>query len=271
MTPAGRAAPWAGVELADFFHLHGHGAIDSTSLEAKRLAAAGAPAGTLVVAVSQSAGRGRQGRVWQSPPGNLYASLVLRPDGPAARATQLSFVTALALADTVAVLLPPGAGISLKWPNDVLVGGRKISGILLEAGPDGGRGRWIVAGAGLNIASHPDIAGRAATSLAAEGAAGVTVAAALEAFAAHFLEWLDEWEANGFDPVRTAWKRRAHGVGDPLEVRLPGETLHGRFTDLDRDGALVIDMDGGERRRITGGEVYFAATGDRPAAAGLGD
>ena len=264
----GPAAPWADWHLPAFFDLHGHGLIVSTNLEAKRLAAAGARAGTLVAAVSQSAGRGRQGRTWDSPTGNLYASLVLRPAGPAAQAAQVSFVAALALADATARLLP-GADISLKWPNDVLVSGRKISGILLEAGPDLTKERWIVVGAGLNVGSHPHIEGRATTSLAAEGGGDVSVRDALEAYAEHLLEWLSAWEDQGFGPVRTAWMERAHGMGQALEVRLPRETLRGRFADLDPDGALVIDMGEGQTRRVAGGEVYFAEPGQPPAIVGL--
>lgn len=271
MTASSPAAPWAGVRLPAFFHLHGHGLIDSTNLEAKRLAAAGAPAGTLVVATSQSAGRGRQGRSWESPTGNLYASLVLHPAGAAARAAQLSFVAALALADAVAGLLGGGADLSLKWPNDVLVSGRKICGILLESGSGTAKDRWIVAGAGLNVASHPQIAGRATTSLAAEGGTGVSARDALEAYANCFLDWLTTWEQQGFAPVRAAWKDRSHGLGEPLEVRLPQETLRGRFADLDGDGALVIDLGEGRTRRIAGGEVYFAAPAERPADARPGD
>ena len=143
-------------ELPAFYRLLAYEQIDSTNEEAKRLAAAGAPAGTLVWAGEQLAGRGRRGRGWASPPGNLYVSLLLRPACPPAQACQLNFVAAVALAEAVSALLPAGAGVALKWPNDVLVGGAKVSGILLEASAALDRSiDWLVIGAGVNIASHP--------------------------------------------------------------------------------------------------------------------
>ena len=156
----------AGYRLAAFESL------DSTNAQARRMATDGVPDGTVVWAASQTAGRGRQGRQWQSPKGNLYCSIVIRPEMPAAEAAQLSFVTALALGDAVSDLLPGGAELHYKWPNDLLLGGCKLAGILLESsGAVGGRLDWLVVGAGLNVADHPDVTdGYRATSLRAAGA-----------------------------------------------------------------------------------------------------
>ncbi len=238
--------------------------IDSTNAEAKRQAATGAPSGTLIVAREQSGGRGRHGRPWQSPPGNVYASLLLRPDCRAQEAAQLSFVAALAVADTVAALLPARRHIQLKWPNDVLVGGRKISGVLLECAPGAGtRLDWVVVGCGINVASHPELDDGAATSLRAEGARDATVTAVLQTFAHGFVAWMARWEGEGFGPVRSAWLASALGLGRPIEVRLPNETLRGVFRALDAGGALELALEGGGQRLVTGGEVYF---GETPAA-----
>lgn len=234
-------------------------AVGSTNEEAKHLARAGAEDGTLVWARSQAKGRGRGGRDWASPPGNLYLSLVLRPDCPPARAPELSFVAALALGATIGSLLPPLVELRYKWPNDVLVSGRKIGGILLEAESTGGsRIEWLVLGVGLNVATFPAEARLPATSLRAEGAAEASVEEALQSFARHFLSWTNRWLADGFGPVRDAWLAHAVGLGEPIVVRLPNQELHGTFVDLDRDGALVLKLPSGGIRRVTSGDVFLA-------------
>jgi BirA family biotin operon repressor/biotin-[acetyl-CoA-carboxylase] ligase len=236
--------------------------LDNTSDEAKRQAAQGAPHGTVIVADRQTAGRGRRGRAWESPEGNLYASLLLRPDYEPQRAAQLSFVTALAVAETVRGILPAKKRVELKWPNDVLVKGRKISGVLLESSPRGGGLDWLVIGCGINITSHPELASGKATSLVAEGASALTPVSVLETFVQALHTGIEGWEAAGFAPVREAWLASARGVGRPVEVRLPGETLHGTFAALDETGALKLELAGGGERLVTGGEVHFGRTGD---------
>ena len=229
--------------LPPFYRLEVHDALASTNDEARRLAAAGEPEGALIVARRQTAGRGRSGRVWSSPAGNLYFSLLLRPDRPPAEAAQLSFVAALAAAEAAAV------PVALKWPNDVLAGGRKLCGILLE-GSDG----WLVIGVGINVAAAPE----GATCLRAEGSQA-TPDETLERFCVAFLAWRGRWLAEGFGPVRIAWLARAVGLGGAAVARLGRETLSGAFADLDSDGALLLDIPGAGRRRIAAGEVYFDA------------
>lgn len=249
----------AEINLAPSYRLVTLDRVDSTNEEAKRRAAAGAPAGTLVWAREQTAGRARRGRRWSSPPGNLYCSLLLRPEGPAARALQLSFVAAVALAEAVAGLLPAAKAVECKWPNDVLIDGRKVAGILLEGtAADGDRLEWLVVGAGVNVAGFPAATEFPATSLRAEGYAGADVGAVLEAFAEGFARWVATWQAEGFGAVRAAWLGRARGLGAPLTVRLERETLEGTFCDLDADGALVLKAAAG-CRRITSGDVFFPA------------
>ncbi|MEI7608726.1 MAG: biotin--[acetyl-CoA-carboxylase] ligase [Rhodospirillaceae bacterium] len=233
--------------------------VDSTNEEAKRRLRAGAPAGTVIWARSQQAGRGRRGRAWVSGEGNLFCSLILRPERPPAEVAQVSLVAALAVADTAAALLPAGAAERVKWPNDVLAGGRKLAGILLEAegGGEGGPAALVV-GIGINIAHAPEGTEFPATSLAGEGASGVTVEAVLERLLAAFGHWYGCWDDQGLAPVRAAWLERAAGLGGPVTVRLHAETLCGSFIGLDGDGALLLDPDGGGPvRRITAGDVFF--------------
>ena len=135
--------------LPPFYRLLGFAELDSTNEEAKRQATAGAPEGALVWARAQSAGRGRRGRRWVSEPGNLYLSILLRPSFPPATAAQLGFAAALAVGEAAAAALPAGADVAYKWPNDVLISGRKASGILLESQAAGeGRLDWLVVGIG---------------------------------------------------------------------------------------------------------------------------
>jgi BirA family biotin operon repressor/biotin-[acetyl-CoA-carboxylase] ligase len=243
--------------LSSFYELVTHERIDSTNEEAKRLAAAGARAGTLVWSDRQLAGRGRRGRSWTSPPGNLYVSLLLRPGCVPPIACQLNFVAAVALAETIAALLPPGASVALKWPNDVLVGGAKVSGILLEAAAAADHViDWLVVGVGVNIASHPPDTPYPATSLQHEGFDSAP-AAVLEAFAERFESWHEIWCDSGFGRIRDRWLVSARGLGEPIEIRLERETLHGRFSDLDETGALMLDMGSGGRRPVTTGDLFF--------------
>lgn len=237
--------------------------IDSTNEEAKRLARQGAEDGTLVWAREQSAGKGRGGRSWKSPQGNLYLSIVLRPECPPVRAAELSFVAAVALGAALGELLPALVPLNFKWPNDVLLGEAKAAGILLETESGGaGAGKpldWLVLGIGVNVRHYPEDAEFSATSLHEEGATDVTVEALLESFSRHFLDWVNRWLEIGFAPVRAAWLARALGIGKTIKVRLPNETLQGKFVDLDADGALLLRLaKGGEVRRITAGDVFYA-------------
>lgn len=244
------------VRLPSPFRLVSHDSLDSTNEEAKRLAAGGAPDCTVVWARRQTAGRGRRGREWHTAEGNLACSILLRPEGHARRALQLSFVAAICMADAVASVLPRSAYVTCKWPNDVLVEGRKVSGILLESeAPALGGIDWLVVGVGLNIASHPEDMDCPATSLLAEGAVDVTPAQMLETFCLRFLAGMVTCKNLGFEPIRRAWLKRAHGLGKEITVRLERETLSGEFARLDEEGALILLHNGAERR-ITAGDVY---------------
>ncbi len=259
MTPVGAIAV---PTVPEPFHVVAFDRIDSTSSEAKRRAEAGADHGLVIWATEQTRGRGRRDRQWFSPPGNLYFSVVLRPEVTVARAAELSFVAAVALADAIACVLPPGIDLALKWPNDLLIGGAKAAGILIEAqteagGEQSGKVPWVVLGIGVNLATAPIDTPYLATSLTAVGVSMLS-SLALEqiigSFACHYRDWLEL----GFPIIREAWLRRARGLGQSIELRQNGKVLTGLFADLDRDGALLLDTADG-RCRITAGDVHFAA------------
>lgn len=245
------------IDLPDFFLPVMMDRVESTSEEAARLAREGAPQGTLVWALEQSAGRGRRGRVWLSPAGNLYSSLVLRPTCPIADAVQLGFVAGLALAEAAEAVLPKDPTVNCKWPNDVLVSGRKVAGVLLDASSIGDeRCEWVVIGMGINVKWHPrpDEAQFPATSLAAEGAVDLHPARFLEVLAAVLLGELVRWREQGFAPVRSDWLRRAFGLHQVLNVRLHDRLLHGTFAGVDACGAMILSSAEGPHV-VTAGDV----------------
>ena len=245
--------------LPPFYHLIVHDVVGSTNDVARDLAGQGAADGTMVWAQRQTAGRGRLGRRFASPPGNLYVSVVLRPAVAPAAAPQLSFIAAVALAEAARAVLPARAVVSVKWPNDVLVDGRKVAGILLEAATTpAGALDFVVVGIGVNVTSHPPNTAYGATDLAVAGAA-VSVPGLLARLAEALLAWRDRWLADGFGPVRAAWLADARGLGGPIDVRLGDTLISGRFADLDADGALIVESIGGARQRVTAGDVVEAA------------
>ncbi len=231
--------------LPDGWTLVALDSVGSTNDEAARLADSGAPEGTVVWAREQHGGRGRRGRSWASPPGNLYSSTILRPECPAARAAELGFVAALAVGD----LVPASRAIRLKWPNDVLVDGGKIAGILLESAiAQDGRVEHVVAGIGINVAFAPQLA-----EMRYPGASlGGTVEAALEGLTRALATRLAQWRRDGFGVVREAWLAQAGPLGAEVDVRLGEGLVRGRFAGLDHEGALLLDTAEGPRKIVSG-------------------
>jgi BirA family transcriptional regulator, biotin operon repressor / biotin---[acetyl-CoA-carboxylase] ligase len=248
----------AGPELPRGYVLHAFDRVESTNDEARQLAEQGAAAGVVVVAAEQVKGRGRHGRGWESPRGNLYASLLLRPDCTIAVAAQLSLVASLALAEALVALAPPDADVRVKWPNDVLIRGAKAAGLLLESAP-GARERveWVVVGSGVNIASAPAGTPYPATALRYEGFPPVTPLHALERYLGALDGWLARWRAGGFAAVRPAWLALGSGIGDRVRLRLGREEVAGRLLDVTEQGALVVAQDGNRRREISAGELLL--------------
>ena len=246
------------VQLPPAFRLVVLDEVDSTNDEARRLAEGGAEEGTLVWGLSQRKGRGRHGRDWASPEGNLYLSLLLRPDCPPREAAQLSFVAAMALTGALNMLVAPHSQIDFKWPNDVLLNGAKVAGILLEAsttGPDALD--WLIVGMGVNVANAPEGATFPATALRAEGCDEVTPVEVLEGFARHFQTRANTWVEGGFAPIREEVMRYAKGVGEAITVTLDDETIEGIFADIDETGALIVEMGDGSLRTVHTGDVFF--------------
>lgn len=230
--------------------------VDSTNTYAKKMAEAGAAAGTLVFAHHQTAGRGRQGNVWDGFTGNLFATLILRPQVSAPHVGQLSFLFAVALADSLREILPPDADLGLKWPNDILLQGRKCAGILLESEGVEGADRslpWLVGGFGVNLAAAPE----GAISVTAAGGQSIKLADFLDIFEPHFARLYDIWNKDGFGPIQELWSKWAVNHGKRIGVRLVRETLTGVFEGIDRDGALQLRLDNGSLRHISSGEVYL--------------
>jgi BirA family biotin operon repressor/biotin-[acetyl-CoA-carboxylase] ligase len=240
------------VLVTTLFHIQHHERIGSTNDEARRLAASGAPHGTVVHADEQATGRGRFGRTWFSPPGNLYLSVILRIDLPPERAPELSFVTAITVADAIDALLPKTTKSTLKWPNDVLVNDGKIAGILVETVDDA-----QIIGIGVNVLEAPRNAPYKTATLVGSGGIA-TVDGARDILLDSLAKNLAAWTDDGFDAIREAWLARAHPIGTSLRASIGGRTEEGLFAGLDQDGAMLLDTPDG-RKRIVAAEVSGAS------------
>jgi BirA family biotin operon repressor/biotin-[acetyl-CoA-carboxylase] ligase len=234
--------------------------IDSTNAEARRRAKAGEPGPLWIWSARQSQGRGRGGREWISHHGNLFASLLIGVNCPIRLASQLALVAGIVTYDTIAKLIAyeGRSELLLKWPNDVLLAGEKLAGILLEnVGSPVESRSVVVIGTGINLADHPPDLPQPAISL---GAYGMTIAPAeaLEVLAATTHEWLARWgEGTSFPTIRRAWLNRAGPTGRPLRVRINGEETEGVYAGLDADGALRLLTPDGYEHRIAAGDVFF--------------
>ncbi len=238
-------------------------AVTSTNEVLKELAKEGVPEGIVVIADEQTAGHGRLRKSWFSPPGvNLYASVLFRPIIPLREVPSFSFITSLALADAIAL---EGLGPAIKWPNDVLVGRKKVAGSLVECASAGRKVDYVILGVGVNV-NVTFTALRAALGAAAGAAGSLGEAAGREidrnVLAANFLNLLDRWAsifaARGPAPVLDAWRDRDILTGRRVQVRGEGETYDGRVLGVDREGYLVLRDPRGTRRRVLTGEIRIA-------------
>ncbi|NVO16469.1 MAG: biotin--[acetyl-CoA-carboxylase] ligase [Rhodoplanes sp.] len=234
--------------------------LDSTNAEALRRALEGEHGPLWITAERQTAGRGRRGRVWASESGNLHASLLLADPAPIPQASQISFVAALAVHDAVAAVAPAvAARLTLKWPNDLLCGGKKLAGILVEG--ETRHGLTVVVGIGIDCRHHPDDTLYPATDLLAEGA-DVSAAAMFSALSGAMQARLAEWERSlGFPGIRAAWLARGPAPGTPLKVRFEETETTGLFETIDEHGNLLITGAEGVHR-IAAGDVFPLARPD---------
>ena len=267
----GDKARAAGYRLAAFDR------VGSTNTEALAAASAGDPGGIWFAALEQTAGRGRRGRPWQNPHGNLAASLLIVPDAEPAVAATLGFVAGVALSRALSRILPAGlvrvgidgadgesdgarARVALKWPNDVLADGAKLAGILLEAQkrPDGRHA--IVIGIGVNVVAAPQGLPYAAVSLA-DLRASRDAGDVLEALSDAWVETFSLWrEGRGIADVLELWRRSAAGIGAPVAVSRSEGVVRGIFETVDEAGRLIVRADDQSRIAITAGDVHFGAT-----------
>ena len=191
------------------------------------------PPGLAVLARRQTKGRGSHGRTWAAPEGNLNLSLLLRPT----RQAPWALLLAVAVHEALAKYLPDPTILTLKWPNDLLLNGRKLAGILLESGPG-----WLVIGIGVNLREAPKLPDRPPAALA-EIAAPPTQEAAAAAILSSISHWLQINSAEGFDPIRTAWLAAAAPPGTRLHVTQPHISMEGTFIGLDQSGALLLQTE----------------------------
>ncbi len=229
--------------------------LPSTSDRAIILAQAGAQPWTAVLAREQTAGRGRHGRRWVSARGNLFLSVVLDPHA-ASHTTAWSFIAAVATADAILPLLHDRSLLRLKWPNDILLDGAKLGGILIETGGSGPNSvDWAVAGIGVNLVTSPAIADQPAIALCDRAAAVPPV----EDLAATIVQRLQAWTAvmvsGGLGEVLEAWQHYSFTPGTQLRVRLADRVLQGRYLGLGSDGALLLETADGAQRSVAAGEV----------------
>ena len=232
-------------------------ALGSTNDEAMARARTGEQGPLFIVAASQTGGRGRQGRVWASPPGNLYASLLLTDPCDLMVAPQLGFVAGLALAQTLRERLHGDERLRLKWPNDILFDGAKLAGLLLESAtmPDGRLA--CVIGFGINCRSHPDGLAYPATDLTAAAGAPVEPDEVLADLGSSFRQHLGLWNRGAnFLGIRSAWLAKAAGLGDMIEVRCFSRTVTGMFSSLDSTGRLLVETADG-CVAIDAGDVFL--------------
>jgi BirA family biotin operon repressor/biotin-[acetyl-CoA-carboxylase] ligase len=239
-----------------------HPELPSTSSHLIARARDGAREGLAVLALSQTAGRGRDGRRWSDAPGNLALSLLLRPRHAAREAPQWGLLGGVALAEAACAGDPEPGAFSLRWPNDLLRHGGKCGGVLVESAlsPEGGLA-WLVLGFGVNLAHAPDVPGRATACLAR--------AESPEVFAARLLDRVAAWhrvrDVEGFGPVREAWAVHGPARGQRMSARCGHGTAEGGFAGLGEDGSLLLETAQGTLR-IAAGEVLEARPG-HPAEA----
>jgi BirA family transcriptional regulator, biotin operon repressor / biotin---[acetyl-CoA-carboxylase] ligase len=257
------------------YRVSGFDSVGSTNTEAANAAKSGDPGGTWFAALQQTEGRGRRGRPWASPHGNLAATLLIVPDSDPNLAATLGFVAGVALSRALSDLIPGArvrmgidgadavagsARIALKWPNDVLADGAKLAGILLEAHKIDDVRHAVAIGVGVNVIAAPKGLPYPAISVRDLGSA-VDAFSVFEALSDAWVEVFALWnDGHGIGAVLTLWREAAAGIGAPVAVSQNGAIVRGVFETIDDKGRLIVRADNDERIAITAGDVHFGAT-----------
>jgi BirA family biotin operon repressor/biotin-[acetyl-CoA-carboxylase] ligase len=231
--------------------------VDSTNKVLMELELNGAKSWTLVHALEQTAGRGRHGKDWVSSRGNLFASMLVKPKSGFERWPQLSFVMSLALVDAL-FLMVENSTINVKWPNDVLVNGLKIAGILLETALSRQKDNYLVVGIGVNISHSPNNTRYGATCINAHRKSETSVDEVLSVLMNAVVHWYDIWETSGFEEIRKQWLKRAYGLGRRIKITntASGKKM-GFYKGLSEDGRMILQEDNGHVEFISAGTVTF--------------
>ncbi len=241
------------------WRLESYDALASTSDDCIRRAKAGEPEGLAILALRQTAGRGSRGRQWEAPAGNLNLSVLLRPKLPMAQFSVYPLLAGIAVADAVSAFLPADPAPVLKWPNDVLLGGAKLAGILIDAAPSDDVAGWLVIGIGINLVAAPQLANRRTTTLAQHGGQAEPPQAAQTVL--NFLKhWLDVLDHSGVSPIIDAWQQRGHAIGTQLRLTGVDAEVSGRFAGLSPSGELLLNV-GNRIERFQTGEFLLGVRG----------
>lgn len=235
-----------------------HPSLDSTNAEAARRANAGERGPIWFLALEQTAGKARRGRVWRDLSGNFSASLLMRPKGSPNEAALRSFIAALALREALVEMCGREDIFTLKWPNDVLLNNRKLAGILLESGPD-----FLCVGIGVNLTKTPDLDQLEPTAVAPVSlyeATGISISPEefLPALATAFQRWEGQFQQYGFTPIRTAWLQHAARLGEVITAKLPTHMETGTFETVDETGAIVLQTAKGALH-LSAADIHFGA------------
>jgi BirA family biotin operon repressor/biotin-[acetyl-CoA-carboxylase] ligase len=231
--------------------------LDSTNEEARRRAAKGDVTPVYLMARAQTAGRGRRGRAWTSLPGNLFLTYLGATQKTPAEIALLGFAAGVALAEFCDSVLSAGRA-RLKWPNDLMLDGRKAAGLLLESGALADGRNWFAIGVGFNLAAAPQGVGQETIALAdLAPSAALTPEAVANDFAERLSSWAARLDREGFAPLRAAWETRAYGLGEAASVDLNGQMLSGISRGLSPRGELMLEAPNGEMRAIAAGDILF--------------
>lgn len=237
-------------------NIHYFKEVDSTNNVARKFAEEGAAEGTIIIAESQRSGKGRRGKKWISPYGGIWMTIILRPDIQPTKAPQLTLVTGVAVAETLDQEC--GLDIGIKWPNDILIGDKKVCGILTEVNTDQGKVDYVLVGIGidlnLDINSFPPELRSGATSLKAELDREIRGAELVQIFLQRFERYYNEFKEGNFRDILNQWRRLSSTIGTYVEVHKKGRTVYGEAVGVNKDGKLILEMDDGSLRKIISGE-----------------